>query len=1429
MRGNCSAGRVSWKTLSCITIIALISATAACNRGGLDLDSNLAKSSTMSPQHGAISGGDRCTITTKSFYLIGEISVRFGTAPATDVDVIDAVTLSCTVPSHSAGIVDVTITNEEGDIAVLENAFTYHNPPSIHSVVPSRGPIESETVVAIEGEYFTNASAATVTFNRIEAVDVEFIDELTLTCKAPAGSEGLVDVVVANDFGSTQLSEGFTYYIPAEIKTLVPDEANVAGGETCTISGYNFPAPGGEIGPTIVSFGKIPATDVVIVDSETITCTVPAHSAGVVNVRLDCDNGDYTLASAFTYHNVVGAEPGNGPMTGGTAVTITGSDFTTSEDTIVTFGGEDALNIVVIDSTTITCETPPADEPGAVDIYVANALGYDTFDGGFSYDDPPTADDLSPAIGPITGGTTVTITGSAFTDSADTTVTFGGTGARDVVVVDSTTISCQTPAHSAGVVDVTVKNSNGASTMPEAFVFQDPPDLISVSPGSGLFSGGTAVTLSGSDFCDIGTTTVSFGDEPASNVAVRSPTQITCVTPAHSPGAVDVVVTNEFGSDTLVDGFTYNPAPDPPTVSGVTPGYGGAAGGTAITISGSDFTTTEDTSVTIGGSAGLNVVVVNQTTITCTTPAHSAGSVDVTVGNQNGSSTLPQCFTYYGPPDVQSLLPDSGPEGGGTSVTLSGSDFADLGTTTVSFGGASATNVVVVSSTAITCTTPVHEAGTVDVVVANDFGSDMLPSAFSFNAAPEVSSVVPGHGEAAGGTSVTITGSAFTSTADTTVTIGGIAAVNVIVVDTSTITCETPAHSAGSADVVVTNRNGSGTLPGGFIFHAPPDIGSVEPRNGPAAGGTSVTIAGNHFTDFGTTSVSFGGGAAGNVVVVDATTITCTVPSHAAGTVDVIVSNDFGSDTLPGGFVYHAPPELDSVFPDDGPAAGGTAVTISGSAFTEVGTTSVAFGGAAASNVVVIGPTTITCTTPSHADGVVDVVVTNDFGSDSLPDGFTFVGPPEITDIAPDLGGKEGGTAVTISGSGFTTTADTTVTFGGNSAVGIAVVDASTITCETPSHAAGAVDVVVANSNGSHTEPDGFVYYDTPALSDLSPESGPETGGTAVTLSGSGFSTVGLTSVTFGGVAATNVSVESANTISCTAPSHSPGAVDVVMTNAFGTDTLEGAYTYTAAPQISEVAPAEGYTAGGTAVTISGSDFTSTADTIVTFDGTIALDVSVVDSTTITCTTPAHAAGSVNVAVSNSNGSDTLPGGFTFTMEPEITGLTHTRTSNQITLEWQLTAPGDEIVIYRGSEAIDIISGNAESYVYQEDSYGYFRFSVGLFVDGSRIDCDDVLVDLGRMVWDIPSGQISGFYVYLAEAVGDPYEVLPYDNPLDYSFDAGYCSCVSFKALYDETLIESGRSYYLAAASYRIASPEYIVSSLTIPLTFSYEVVVGMP
>jgi hypothetical protein len=84
-----------------------------------------------------------------------------------------------------------------------------------------------------------------------------------------------------------------------------------------------------------------------------------------------------------------------------------------------------------------------------------------------------------------------------------------------------------------------------------------------------------------------------------------------------------------------------------------------------------------------------------------------------------------------------------------------------------------------------------------------------------------------------------------------------------------------------------------------------------------------------------------------------------------------------------------ATPGVDSIVPNGGPIAGGTGVTINGEGLT--GSTGVTFGGTAATGFLVNNDGMVTCISPAHAAGAVNVVVLNPRGNVTVANGFTFV------------------------------------------------------------------------------------------------------------------------------------------------------------------------------------------------------------------------------------------------------------------------------------------------------------------------------------------------------------------------------------------------------------------------------------------------------
>jgi hypothetical protein len=251
------------------------------------------------------------------------------------------------------------------------------------------------------------------------------------------------------------------------------------------------------------------------------------------------------------------------------------------------------------------------------------------------------------------------------------------------------------------------------------------PIVTAVSPDDGKLAGGTVVTITGSNFTN--PATVVFGSKDASAVTVVNPTTITATSPAGT-GTVDVTIATSDGTSPTspADQFIYLPTP---TVTAVSPSVGPETGGSSVTITGTSFA--DPVRVSFGNSVASAATVVNSSTITAVSPP-GAGTIHVTVTTPGGSSTKTAAdrFSYKARPVVSKVAPNAGPVGGGTVVTITGSQFTTPAH--VLFGGVPATNVTVVNSSKITATSP-PGSGTVDVTVTSPNGTSATSSADQFN------------------------------------------------------------------------------------------------------------------------------------------------------------------------------------------------------------------------------------------------------------------------------------------------------------------------------------------------------------------------------------------------------------------------------------------------------------------------------------------------------------------------------------------------------------------------------------------------------------------------------------------------------------------------------------------------------------------------
>ncbi|NEX95015.1 IPT/TIG domain-containing protein, partial [Caulobacter sp. 17J65-9] len=347
-------------------------------------------------------------------------------------------------------------------------------------------------------------------------------------------------------------------------------------------------------------------------------------------------------------------------------------------------------------------------------------------------------------------------------------------------------------------------------------------------------------------------------------------------------------------------------------------------------------------------------------------------------------------------------------------------------------------------------------------------------------------------------------------------------------------------------------------------------------------------------------------------------------------------------------YTYVGAPTVTGVSPTAGPTGGGATVTITGTGFAAApGTGAVKFG-ATVATYTINSNTQITATSPANSAGTYDVTVTTAGGTSATnaADQYTYIQAPTVTSISPTAGPTAGGTTVVITGTGFAAAPGTgAVKFGATNAT-YTINSNTQITATSPAKSAGTYDITVATPGGTSatSAADQFTYVAAPTVTGITPPVGPRSGGSTVTLTGTNLS--GATAVTFGGTAASGFTVVSGTQITATAPSGT-GTVDIRVTTSGGTSAISAAdqFTYVPTPVLSGVSPNTGPTSGGDTVVITGSGLTMTG--MVTFDGTTA-SFTVNSDTQITVTTPAHAAGAVDVAVVSPGGSGTYVGGFTY-------------------------------------------------------------------------------------------------------------------------------------------------------------------------------------
>ena len=165
---------------------------------------------------------------------------------------------------------------------------------------------------------------------------------------------------------------------------------------------------------------------------------------------------------------------------------------------------------------------------------------------------PGTITSVTPLQGSILGGTQITINGTNL--AGTTAVKIGGVDCTSLQVLSPTLVKAITPAGAAGEASIAVVSAAGTNLAPSPFIYMQ-LSIASVSPNQGIYSGGTAITITGT-FLN-GASSVKVGGVPATKVVAVNSTTVTAVTPAGSVGAASVEVTGAKGTATASGAFVY--------------------------------------------------------------------------------------------------------------------------------------------------------------------------------------------------------------------------------------------------------------------------------------------------------------------------------------------------------------------------------------------------------------------------------------------------------------------------------------------------------------------------------------------------------------------------------------------------------------------------------------------------------------------------------------------------------------------------------------------------------------------------------------------------------------------------------------------------------------------------------------------------------
>ncbi|XP_075126263.1 fibrocystin-L-like [Leptodactylus fuscus] len=1076
--------------------------------------------------------------------------------------------------------------------------------PAIYSI--STGVSGDNKILIINGTGFSNSSGNDTTYVTIGnySCSILALTDKEIRCQVQKASAGTfpISVYIAKRGLAVSNGKNFTFTYQITISSLTPSSGSLAGGTLVTILGSGFSTDS-----TVELKGS--GCAVVFANLTMITCRTSAGPEGFADVFVLTNGLNGTLYNAFNFTSylaptITGLSPNTSSVLGNTTLTISGNNLQTQSVGNAVILGNQLCEILKWTPTSITCLLP-ALPPGKYNVLVqVGNWGFAiSRNNKTSVEYILEVNSISPQYGSLYGGSRVTLTGAGFSldPNENTKVQIGS-------------LPCNVSVSSANKMICVIQRPGTVYT-----ITNDGKDLVY---GTGYAWSPSSLVISTGD-----TVVWRWNSQPfITGIGYR-------VFSVSSPG------------NFTYDGIAFNSGYRVP--SGVF-SYQFTSLGTYYYSSGyvNDGNTivmqgvvnvvpigdqSSPVHVYLGGMEATYVSALPPTTppSACVTPDPECPRFTTpSASNTSIQFGFSECYS----PVITNITPNFGTIY--DSITITGTGFSNLTCANQVSVGRYPCVVSSADKNSLTCRLDPQNSMDIGVAQMVSLTVNNLGNAINsvrnetyrrFALLPHIDYVSPVNGSTTGSTRITIHGSGFINV-NGSVAVTGLGC-NIVSVNYTDIVCDTLSSYSHSVNFGVTVKGISARCIGSCSFTyssaLTPQVSNVYPAQ---VGNTSTTIyiSGLGFGADVNDVVVYVGGTKLYVVNVNDTYITCTIDPIPAGYYPVTVT--VLSKGLAQGYFTLYSPAVAALLTPSGSVLGGTLLLIQGNGFHPVNTT-VQVGGAPCP-VTAVTPGSLQCTTPpstiAQTTSVSIRIPTVSYALLSFS--YSEADTPTITSILPNTGPP--GTNITLTGSGFGLDASKMTVTIGNATCAILAASDSQLNCTVGDHWGGTFPVSFQNMKGFARSKVIFTYE--LKMSGVSPNQGSFGGGSVLTITGTGFDKQQSKVLVCNAECKVDRERSSASFLYCATPMRndttSSQSCNVMVINGGTNVQIINSFTYSSAftPVISDVTPKRGGTAGGTRLTITGSQFSSNISAITVTIAQSVCTVQTATSTQIVCITSAH-------------------------------------------------------------------------------------------------------------------------------------------------------------------------------------------------------------